>query len=747
MSPESKTAHILIIEDAQGIARALNRALGFHKNGRYHVETIASGELALERLHERPFDLVISDLRLPGIDGLDLLERVHQITPQTRSILITAFGSPEVEERARVLADAYLPKPFRLQDILRLVERILSQPPVPRPSAPEHHVADVPKPSLKMMLDRRKSAHLIVIASDLDGTLAEAGHVPPQVFKMLREAKTAGLILILVTGRTLDTFLAEGPFADLCEAIVAENGAVVYFPRRDAVLLPFGRLDPLLLTRLEARSVPLERGMAIVATHEPHDREVLRSLREVKSGANMEYNLNSVMVLPQGATKGSGLLYALRELGYSPRNVVACGDAENDRSLFDVAELSAAVSNARPTLKALADVVLPHPNGTGVQALINDLLDGRVPQREPRPQRRLRLGRRMSGIPVYLDPFALVQNNMGIFGASTSGKSWLAGLMAEEMLKQGYQMCIIDPEGDYRGLSASPRTLLFGGPETPLPAVQDVLNFTEWNVNSLVLDLSMYTYEERIEYVMEFLRALRSLRIRRGRPHCFLVDEIQNLCPREGGPLTDLFLEAMRWGGFSVISYRPSLIAPKLLAALDHWLLTRLSLPEELETIAPRLSHCTEGQRVLEELPALTKGQAFLCPSPTKPWPSPETRLIKFQVGQRAIPHIRHLHKYLRAPLPEPKRFYFYGTDENYLSISAANLWEFREALRDVPPDALARHLERGDFELWIQGVLHDDELARRIRKTDNRNLTGTALRNELLAVVTNRYEELDSLA
>lgn len=739
-------ANVLIVEDAQGVARALNRALGFHKDGYYHVEISASGEQALERLHERHFELLISDFRLPGIDGLELLERVHQISPDTRRILITAFGSPEVEERARALTDAYLPKPFRLQDILRLVERVLSKPATSRALPQKQAAEPVPQPSLKMMLDRRKSAHLIVIASDLDGTLAEAGHVPQQVFKMLREAKTAGLNLILVTGRTLDNFLAEGPFADLCEAIVAENGAVVYFPRRDAVLLPFGRLDPLLLQRLEALSVPLERGMAIVATHEPHDRDVLKALRESKSGANMEYNLNSVMVLPQGATKGSGLLYALRELGYSPRNVVACGDAENDRSLFEVAELAAAVSNARPTLKAMADVVLELPNGAGVQTLIQDLLEGKTPKRDPRPQRRLRLGRRISGTPVYLDPFALVENNVGIFGASTSGKSWLAGLLAEEMLKQGYQMCIIDPEGDYRGLGASPHTLLFGGPETPLPAVQDVLNFTEWNVNSLVLDLSMYTHEERVEYMMEFLRTLRSLRARRGRPHSFLVDEIQNFCPYEGSPLTDLFLEAMRWGGFSVISYRPSLIAPKLVAALDHWLLTRLSLPEEIATIAPRLKHCPNGPQALQELPTLTKGQAYFCPSATKPWATNASRLIKFQVGQRTIPHIRHLHKYLRAPLPEHKRFYFYDPQGRYLGVAAANLWEFREALRDIPADALAQHLERGDFELWVQGVLHDEELARRVRKIANRHMAGESLRNELLAVVIHRYDELDSL-
>lgn len=747
MTKSVDSAHILIVEDSLGIAKALHRALGFQKNGSYRVETCDSGESALERLHEKQFDLLISDLRLPGIDGLDLLNRVHLISPKTRSVLITAFGSTEVETQARELADAYLPKPFRLQDIIGVVESVLSKPRGAH-SEDKEEATEIytPPPSVKT-LEKRKTAHLIILASDLDGTLAEAGHVPPNVFKMLRQAKTAGLILILVTGRTLDYFLSEGPFAEICEAIVAENGAVIFFPRRRAVTLPFGRLDPQIIKRLEEMSVPLERGMAIVATHEPHDNDVLQALRECKSGANMEYNWNSVMVLPQGATKGSGLLYALRELGYSPRNVAACGDAENDRSLFEVAELAAAVANARPSLKELADTVLPHPNGAGVEVLIKSLLEGHTPPRKSRTKRRIQLGKRISGTPVYLDPFELVENNIGIFGASASGKSWLAGLLAEELLKQGYQVCIIDPEGDYRGLGTSPHTLLFGGPQTPLPSVEDVINFSEWNVNSLVLDLSMYTYEERIDYMMEFLRALRSLRARRGRPHCFLVDEIQNFCPVEGGPLTNLFAEAMQWGGFSVISYRPSLIAPQILEALDHWMITRLSLPEEIETVAQQLTCCNGGETALKQLPTLPRGQAYFCPSRTKSWTTGQPQTIKFNVGHRNIPHIRHLHKYLRAPLPEHKRFYFFSEDDHYAGHSAANLWEFREVIKEVPLIALQHHLDRGDFEMWLQGVLHDEELARRIHKIANRNLEGETLRQELLEVVIHRYEELDSLA
>ncbi len=736
-------ARILIVEDSLGVARALHRALGLHQDGSYRVETCDSGEVALERLYKRRYHVLVSDLRLPGLNGLELLERARQIQPELRSILITAFGSPDVEARARPLANAYLPKPFRLQEIIRAVERVLNEPPAPYPvrSRATPYASKIDSEGV-----RRKSAHLIVLACDLDGTLTTDGTLDPEMWETIRRARTSAMAFIMVTGRILDRFVTEGPFAELCEAIVAENGAVVYFPRRDALILPFGRLESSLLQKMENLGVTFDRGLAIAAAKASESSRIHKLMHDNRIGAGIEYNRNHVMILPPGASKGTGLLHALRELGYSPRNVVACGNAENDRSMFNVAELAVAVANAQPQIADNVDVVLEEENGNGVRQLVETLMDGQVPPRTPRPRRRISLGHRMSGVPVYIDPFALVEDNVGIFGASGSGKSWLAGLLAESLLQQGYQICIIDPEGDYRGLGVSPQTLLLGGPETPLPAVHDVIAFSEWNANSLILDLSMYDQDERIDYLVEFLRSLRSLRTRRGRPHCFLVDEIQNFCPPGESMLTELVLEAMGWGGFGLISYRPSQTAPALLEALDHYLITRLSLPEELETLAPRLLGYEGGVEMLEQLPTLPKGQAYICPGKSKAAQVPGD-LLKFRVGPRNVPHVRHLHKYLRAPLPPDKRFYFHDAEGNYVGRAAANLWEFREALNDVPLTSIRNHLERQDFQQWIQEILHDAELSRRLRKVARRNLEGEALRQALLEVVIDRYEELETLA
>lgn len=741
--------NILIVEDELGVAQPLKKALDLSPNKLYQVELCSSGEEALVRLQDRRFNLLISDFRLSGMDGLELLEQAQQISPGILSMLITAYGSPEVEERAKKLAKAYIPKPFHLRDIIQAVQQILTESAIAAQPVSETAQAFsefIPSPQV----ERRRTTHLKILACDLDGTLAKDGVVAPETWDLLRQAKISGLTLILATGRVIDSFIDSGPFAEFFEAIIAEDGAVVFFPRKNIVKLPFGRLSSIMVQRLEEMKIPLERGMSIVATRVPYDEAIMRVLQDINVGVTIEYNNGAVMLLPPGATKGTGLSYALQDLGYSPRNLVACGDAENDCSLLELAEMAVAVPNAIPKIKALADVVLPQDPedaGTGINLLLRQLLTRRGPEHRQRPERRLVLGYTKEGLPVYLDPLTLVDSRLGIFGASNSGKSWLAGLLTEELFRLGYQVCIIDPEGDYRAMASMTHSLHLGVSDTPLPSIADLVNLLEWHSVSLVLDLSTRTPEERVGYVLEFARALRGLRARRGRPHWFLIDEAQSFFPHEGGELTNLLLESMQEGlGVGLVSYRPSQLSPLLLEKLDHCLLTRLGIPEEIQALAPYLSQFEEGPEVLSQISNLPVGQTFLCSSTFRPLASKLQSPVRFQTGPRSIPHIRHLQKYLRAPLPENKRFYFYTSDGRSLGYSAANLWEFRQLLSGLPLDSLTYHHHRGDFESWLLDVLGDSEMARQVHKLDGRELDGEPLRQALLEVVVNRYDELEDL-
>lgn len=581
---------------------------------------------------------------------------------------------------------------------------------------------------------------------DLDGTLAEHGVVAAETWQALGKMKEAGFTLLLVTGRRLSVIPDIGPFAEYCEAIVSENGATVYFPRSDTTITPFGRLAPEVVQKLEALGNEVEFGVAIAATWVPHDREVLSIISETGYAATVEYNKGAVMILPPGATKGSGLKVALEELGYSARNVLACGDAENDRSMFEQADLSVAVANAIPAIKDLADAVLTQPNGQGSREIMEKLMAGKVPAYRCRPQRRIVLGHSNEDEKVCLSPFNLLDSNWGIVGSSGSGKSWLAGLLMEQLLELGYQTCVIDPEGDYRAIRAFPHTIVLGSEMSMPPSVVDVITLLEYARVSIILDLSLYSREEKISYVREFMQALSGIRARRGLPHWFLIDEAHYFCHTKGDPLTDLFLENARAGGFTFITYQARALPDALLKSIDHWMFTQIRDQAEVRHLRLKMSKGGNSCKSLNELGTLTSKQFYLCMGETSQLDPPTSGVVGLDRVDRSTPHVRHLHKYLLAPLPANKQFYFNLQEKEMPVRPAASFWEFLNAIPRLSVRTIRYHLERKDFERWLSEVIHDDELARQLRKLAGRQLADQELKDALYATVSIRFEELERL-
>jgi two-component system response regulator (stage 0 sporulation protein F) len=122
-----KQKRILIVEDKLHNVMTLCRALLHPMAGGFQVEVCPMADVALTRLQREQFDLIVTDLRLPGASGLELIRRVHQTSPGTRTMLITAFGSPELEKQLRGLGATYLPKPFALQEFVAAIHRVFAE--------------------------------------------------------------------------------------------------------------------------------------------------------------------------------------------------------------------------------------------------------------------------------------------------------------------------------------------------------------------------------------------------------------------------------------------------------------------------------------------------------------------------------------------------------------------------------------------------------------------------------------------
>jgi CheY-like chemotaxis protein len=117
--------HILVVDDERSVAFLLSESLA-QLSPEYQVQMAYSSEDALDKIAAGTFDLVITDLRMPGMDGLDLIRRVHDVSPGIRIILITAYGNDGVEKRARHLSVyRYITKPFKTEELMQMVEEAL----------------------------------------------------------------------------------------------------------------------------------------------------------------------------------------------------------------------------------------------------------------------------------------------------------------------------------------------------------------------------------------------------------------------------------------------------------------------------------------------------------------------------------------------------------------------------------------------------------------------------------------------
>jgi DNA-binding NtrC family response regulator len=124
MTTSSKNAHILIVDDEPLIRQTLAEYLS--QEG-FTVTACGNGEEAVARAAERPFDVALCDVQMPGLDGLELLERLRKISPETFVLLITAYATVEnaVEAFQRGAHD-YLMKPILLDEVHKKIRHLLA---------------------------------------------------------------------------------------------------------------------------------------------------------------------------------------------------------------------------------------------------------------------------------------------------------------------------------------------------------------------------------------------------------------------------------------------------------------------------------------------------------------------------------------------------------------------------------------------------------------------------------------------
>jgi len=573
---------------------------------------------------------------------------------------------------------------------------------------------------------------LTVLALDYDGTIARGDEVDASVRTAIAAVRTSGTTVLLVTGRILNELRRVAGELHFVDGVVAENGAVVHFPDSDHTTILAPQIPEAFLAEVGRRGIPFQAGHCLVDAHADESPRLLEAIRALELPLVPVFNRSRVMIMPQGVSKATGLHMALDMLRLSARNTLAIGDAENDHELLRLAEVGAAVEWGSAALRAAADLVL---NGTGPPAIAKYLAPLAASRSLPQPvraRRLLRLGYFEDGREFSL---AVRGQNVLVAGDAKSGKSWVAGLLCEQLILHGYCVCVIDPEGDYRSLEALPGVSVLGG-EDPPPTPRQLLRALRYPDRSVVIDLSHLPQDQKIEYARAVLPSINEIRRRTGLPHRIVIDEAHYFLHGEGAEhLLDFDLN-----GYTVVTYWASRLPQALLAATEVMIVTCESDPAEVDALWRRCSGCAQVDVAVwrTQLGHLALGQAVALPVTEE-----AGGVIRpFVIGRRLTPHVRHREKYVDVPVTEHRAFVF-TSDGKEAPRRARTLRQFVEEIERGPAAALDVYLRRGDFSRWIGDVFGDGALASDLRQLEDRYRLGKDgdVVPEVVAAVRGRYD------
>lgn len=234
------TQKILVVDDEPTVGVSLKESLESLGQD-YAVSHVLSAEAALAALADAPIDLMVIDLRRPGLSGLDLLTRVRRDQPQLPTILITAYGADDVAvARRRPPTARYFTKPLHIEEFVRAVQEVLASPAAERSPGTPLTAQKLERLTQRLQDLRFEAGADRVLLADAAGQLlaelgATEGYDAAELIEPLRSsfAAPAAIDQQWREERAFNLLYHEGVRFDLCASNVGANWFVVMvFDRR-----------------------------------------------------------------------------------------------------------------------------------------------------------------------------------------------------------------------------------------------------------------------------------------------------------------------------------------------------------------------------------------------------------------------------------------------------------------------------------------------------------------------------------
>ena len=556
----------------------------------------------------------------------------------------------------------------------------------------------------------------MALATDFEGRWRNDGRVNRATIEALERLKKSGRKLVMVTGRELEDLFSTFSEWDRFDCIVAENGALVYDPatRRETKIA-----EPppaTFVEKLRERGVErISTGRVIVATWEPHSEAVLAAIHRHGLELQVIFNKGAVMVLPTGVNKASGLKAALRDLKLSPHNVVGVGDAENDHSFLHLCELSAAVANALPALKAAATFTTTADHGAGVAEIVEALLENDLRGHPPNLERLGLTFATSEGREVALDPWSGC-----VLICRRIGERQVDGREAHRRVVARARLSILHRRSrgrlrrrrEHRGGGSADRAAAARGGD---PAARGRAGERR-RLHDRHSDLRPAGVLRGVVLGAAgdagALRPAALARARRG-----ASSDAGRMAAPERAPARHARERPARDGRAGTVE---SCGARKG----DPCSSSRREFFRNIPVVLPR-----RGVPPLRE-GDLEKGRALVWHRGSMDAPR------EFQVERPKTEGVRHSRKYASAELTPDRSFYFRGP-KGKLNLRADDLASFVRMAQGVDDDTWVYHLRRGEYSQWFRDNIKNEDLAdaaERVEKAENMSASESRelIRNEI---------------
>jgi hypothetical protein len=288
-------------------------------------------------------------------------------------------------------------------------------------------------------------------------------------------------------------------------------------------------------------------------------------------------------------------------------------------------------------------------------------------------------------------------SNVLVAGPSSSGKSRVATAILERLMEQGYQLCLVDPEGDYERFD---QTVCLGSPARA-PSVDEVMQLLAKPEENAVVNLLGLPLADRPRFFAELFPRLQEMRTRTGRPHWIVIDEAHHLLPSAwyAAPLA----LPQRLGETLLVTVHPDHVAPAVLSAIDTAIAVGGGVKETFGALARAIGVTEPRPPPVPEAP-LADGEVLV-------WRRCEAVApLRVTVTPARAERMRHRRKYAQGELGDHS-FYFRGP-RLILNLRAQNLLVFAQIADGVDDETWLHHLYAGDYARWFREKVKDPELA-----------------------------------